>query len=322
MMRRKGRRNAMKCWMLPLFAAALAAAAPPPVPVAEPEAETHLDTAEDRFDRMTVDVMIDGKGPFKFAVDTGSDRTVISAGLAQRLGLGTGRNVTLHGMAGVDRVSTATARTLTVGGRTIRDVEMPVLSRYGIGADGLLGIDALAGQSVEMDFRKNRMTVRANRRTLDADSDEEIVVTARRRFGQLVLANASVDGKKVYAIIDSGAQTSVGNFPLRKKLAGAGRYVGQPTELVSVTGRSIPAELALSPKMRIGGITLENVTIAYSEAHPFGKFGLSDRPAMLVGTDILRLFKRVTVDFDRKEVRFVVGNSEIRAGTQQRAAVE
>jgi predicted aspartyl protease len=312
----------MKLWTLPLFAVALVAAAPPPVPVAEPEADVLLDTAEDRFDRMTVDVMVDGQGPFKFAVDTGSDRTVISAGLAQRLKLPAGRHVTLHGMAGVDRVSTATARTLTVGGRTIRGVEMPVLSAQGIGAAGLLGIDALAGQSVEMDFKRGRMSVRANRRTINPDGDEEIVVTARRRFGQLVLANASVDGKKVYAIIDSGAQTSVGNFPLRKKLAGAGRYVGQPTELVSVTGRTIPAELALSPRMRMGGITFENVTIAYSQAHPFAKFGLQDRPAILVGTDILRLFKRVTVDFDRKEVRFVVGNSGLRTGPVQRAAVE
>ncbi|MEK6638843.1 MAG: retropepsin-like aspartic protease [Pseudomonadota bacterium] len=49
--------------------------------------EDIIATAEDDALRMTVPVMINGQGPFRFVIDTGADRTVISSELAERLGL-------------------------------------------------------------------------------------------------------------------------------------------------------------------------------------------------------------------------------------------
>jgi predicted aspartyl protease len=42
-------------------------------------------------DRMTVEVFINGQGPFNFVVDTGADRSALSTTLAARLGLEPGR---------------------------------------------------------------------------------------------------------------------------------------------------------------------------------------------------------------------------------------
>ena len=56
---------------------------------------------EDSGDRMTVAVSVGGQGPYRFLVDTGSERTVISRQLANRLQLAAGKNMTLHSMIGV-----------------------------------------------------------------------------------------------------------------------------------------------------------------------------------------------------------------------------
>jgi hypothetical protein len=68
------------------------AAAAGVLPPAEGEAPPFfLDTALDAIDRMTVEVFINGQGPFNFVVDTGADRSALSTTLAARLGLEPGR---------------------------------------------------------------------------------------------------------------------------------------------------------------------------------------------------------------------------------------
>jgi hypothetical protein len=46
--------------------------------------------------------------------------------------------------------------------------------------------------------------------------------------------------------------------------------------------------------------------VAFADAHPFKRFGLLDRPAMLLGMDTLRVFHRVSVDFAQRKVRFLL----------------
>src|SRR5215218_6855957 len=51
-------------------------------------------------DRMTVAVSVGGRGPYRFLVDTGSERTVISRQLAHRLQLDSGKVAVLHSVVG------------------------------------------------------------------------------------------------------------------------------------------------------------------------------------------------------------------------------
>ena len=58
-------------------------------------------------------------------------------------------------------------------------------------------------------------------------------------------------------------------------------------------------------RLRLGGMALNNISAAFAPLHIFSLWGLNDRPAMLVGIDILRHFEEVTLDFGRREVTFV-----------------
>ncbi len=279
--------------------------------------ETIVDAATDRSTRMTVPVMIDGKGPYPFVVDTGADRTVVSRELADHLDLKDGDSATMHSMTGVGPVRTVRVPTLEVGGGRNDDFNAPALAEQHLGAKGLLGVDSLQGRRVEMDFRRGTFSV-ADSKSREVRDRDTIVVTARSRYGQLVLVDCDVGGTAVTVIIDSGAQHSIGNLALRRMLDKR-RLVRDfvPTTITDVTGTSMPAELAAVKAMRVGGFTITNVTVAFVDAHPFKRFGLQDKPAMLLGMDTLRAFRRVSVDFAQRKVRFLLPDASSDSSRRQ-----
>ena len=288
----------------------LSAAAYAETVTATPPAEAVIDAAADRNLRMTVPVTIDGKGPFPFVVDTGADRTVVSRELATLLNLEPGKSVTMHSMTRVETVDTVVVPRLEVvggGSGGARDeLHAPALSEYYLGAKGLLGVDSLKGRRVVMDFRKKTFTV-TDSRFRDPQEPDTIVVTARSRFGQLVLVDSDIDGLPITVIVDSGAQNSIGNLALRRLLAKRQRGMEfYKTQLTDVTGGSMPAELALVDNIRIGGFTVNTVVVAFADAHPFKRFDLLNRPAMLLGMDTLKVFRRVSVDFAARKIRFLL----------------
>ena len=288
---------------LAFFAGAPAVAQDSAPPPAEAAPET-LGLGVNRTERMTVPVRIGAGGLFRFIVDTGSERTVVSRELAQRLGLAPGSPVNLHSMTEVSRVETAVVPALQVGRRTLSNIEAPMLEQRWLGADGLLGVDSLAAHRVELDFRTNEMSVTPSRRREPAWHGDTLVVTAQRRFGQLILVDAWFDQERVYVILDTGAQVSIGNQALRRRLERRNRLgPTAPVDLVSVTGGEMTVDYGLARSVRIGGIEIVNLPVGFADVAPFRKLGLLDRPAILLGMDALQLFSRISLDFATREVR-------------------
>jgi predicted aspartyl protease len=299
----------------PVAAVALAGLAPlsgqepAPPPSVEEEGGTVLDTGSDRWARMTVPVNIGDHGPFPFVVDTGAERTSIAQELARDLRLGNGVRARLHSMTEVSQIQTVLIPALEVGGRSVRGIHAPALQRRHIGAEGILGVDSLQTQRVSFDFVRQQMTVTNSSRREESWGRDTIVVTARNRFGHLVLVDASVDGQKVWVILDTGAQTTVANNVLRRKLEAKGRLrTTVPIMLQSVTGGQMAAEQTTVKRIRLGGMDISNMPVAFADVHPFTKLGLSKRPALMLGMDALRLFDRVSVDFPNRRVRLMGGS--------------
>ncbi len=288
---------------------AATAAEPAPATAVPPPAygpTTVIGASVDQSDRMTVPVTIGDNGPYAFVVDTGADRTVVSRELASELKLMPGPSALMHSMSGVGEVATVVVEHLGVGGGTHDPINAPALSETFLGARGLLGVDSLKGRRVVMDFRKGTFSI-ADSRTREVIDPDTIVVTARSRYGQLVLVDSDIGGVPITVIIDSGAQNSIGNDALRKMLVKRRKVRNfVATSLVDVTGTKLEAELALVDDIRIGGFTINSVAVAFANAHPFKRFGLIDRPAMLLGMDTLRAFRRVSVDFAQRKVRFLL----------------
>ena len=266
-----------------------------------------LAIGEDYGGRMTVAVEIGGKGPYRFLVDTGSERTVISRQLAKRLGLEVGQRTMMHSVVSANRVDTVHIPSLTVSNKTISVIDAPALEASNIGADGLLGIDSLRSQRVMFDFKGQTMSISlATKRPEKVDANE-IVVRARSRNGRLIFTQARIDGQKVTVIVDTGSQVTIGNMALQRSLVRRGVWTApDPATIESVTGEKLYAQVALVDELELGGVNLKKLAVAFADSHIFRQLDLEDRPALLLGMNAMRAFDRISIDFAAKRVRFVL----------------
>ncbi|MGE3303770.1 MAG: aspartyl protease family protein [Hyphomonadaceae bacterium] len=282
-----------------------ALAAVTPASVVEPDVEQSIQTRLSSTDRMLASVTIDGKGPYAFIVDTAAERSVISRELAEALALPEVGRSRLLSMTSVRDVTKVAVPDLSFLPGKKRDIEAFILRETNIGAAGVLGIDALRGQRVVLDFKTQQLHVGpAPRRRANARVENEVLVRARSRYGQLVLADSHIGGEPVDVIIDSGLQVSVGNDALRRLLT-TGRNRVQTITLISVTGETFTAEYTRANKLVIGEAAFMDMPVAFAQAPFFARMKLTRRPALLLGMDSLRLFERVSVDFPNREASFL-----------------
>lgn len=293
---------------------ALLAAADQPIDAPEPAAPSTAPTVVlfgDEGTRMTVPVTIADAGPYRFIVDTGAERTVISRQLATILGLPAGRQVRVHSMA--DAALTQTVRIASIavtqakqlGGKAI---EAPAFEEANLGAPGMLGVDALQGHMLTVDFDKSEMAVLPSSRRRHKDAAPgEVIVRAKSLFGQLVLTDASYAGARVRVVIDTGSAVTVGNPALLKRVQR--RSPLRPISLMSVTGTAMTADYTQVRRVTLGGIEMADLPVAFADALPFKRFGLADKPALMLGMDSLKLFRRVSIDFANREIRFLLPRS-------------
>ncbi len=281
----------------------------PAPPAARQPAADQLDFTSETM-RMTVPVTIGVHGPYRFVVDTGAERTVIARELADTLGLAAGGTVRVTAMAGSADVATAVIPSLSVGSATAgaaltgTRIEAPALVQRDLGAAGLVGIDTLKGHALTIDFATGTMTVvPATRRVRAARfGRDDIVIRARNLLGQLIVTDASYRGRKIRVVIDTGSAVSMGNLALRKIVAPRAAQT-IPVRLLSVTGAVFKADYTQVDRITVASVGLDHLPVAFSDAPPFARLGLVERPALLLGMDALRLFGRVRIDFANREVR-------------------
>lgn len=266
-----------------------------------PDPLKYLDTAQ----RLTVKAEVNGQGPFDFLVDTGASSSVISAELADQLGLvRTGSNK-LHSIAGAQSVSTARVESLTVGKRTRANMTVSVLPRALLRVDGVLGLEWLGRASLLLDFARHKMVVGEG---LPLPDSLTVAVKSRLARSGLMLIDAFIPDQRLIAFVDTGSTTTVGNLALLSAAREGNSIVGElsDTELRSVTGQVLPARSTVVSRLMLGKLTLRNVPLLIGQVHTFDYWGFRDEPAIVIGVDILRKFQSVAIDSKRGEVRFRV----------------
>lgn len=253
--------------------------------------------------RMTVEVRVNGAGPYRFVVDSGADSSVVGHRIARALQLPAGTPAILNAMTASSRVERVLVDELLVGPSRVRNLELPALHERDLGADGMLGIDALVEQRLLLDFEKRLIRVEDAAKPAPR-MDGEIIVTARRRRGQLILTQVTAARLPVEAVVDTGSEITIGNLALRDKLIRRHRDKFLEVEITGVTGVTRTLQLARIGELRLGSVTLRNVPMAFADVPPFEVFGIKDEPSLLLGTDLLETFRRVSLDFRARKVRF------------------
>lgn len=287
------------------------------VPLASAQAETPETTQEDptqiaagesRNEHMMAPVMINGQGPFNFVLDTGANTSCISNKLAEDLMLSPGPMTRVHTVVGVRDRPSVTIDELRIGKRNRKNVNAPALPLRGPDVQGVLGVDWLKGQRLVLDFKKNEIEITRSKPD-ESIPGRVVVVPARRRMGQLTIVDAEMSGKPISAIIDSGAQGTLCNSALRNMIKASERKQGIENDpryirLESLVGEQFRGESLFLPFLRLGGLHLGNVSVTCADIHVFKIWELENKPALVIGMDLLTQFESVSLDFGRSAVKF------------------
>jgi predicted aspartyl protease len=261
----------------------------------------------DRYDRMTVPVRLSGQGPYRFLVDTGADRTAVSTALAARLKLVEGPKATLHSVTGSSPVRTANVPRLQLGTDRTRSLEAPLLEAEHMGADGILGVDSLRSQRVLFDFKAGTLSIVPSAKKPSREDKGTIVVQGKLKNGHLIVTDATAQDMPVTIVLDTGAQMTIGNEAMRRKLVERRRLgAPQPVVMVSVTGEKLVGNVYFIKELKIGDVTLKRLGVFFADVKTFRTLGLDQRPTVLLGMNAMRAFDKVSIDFARKKLRVLL----------------
>ena len=120
---------------------------------------------------ITVETMVNGKGPFNFIIDTGASHSVLSSQTAEKLGLlqEAGCCEAMHGRSAQGAGGTVAARTTTVeslriGDVEAKDIEVAIVDLTNISRtvkqtlDGIIGKNFMQDYKVVIDYPKQEIS--------------------------------------------------------------------------------------------------------------------------------------------------------------------
>ena len=265
--------------------------------------------------RMAARVGVNGRERYAFVIDTGAGRTAVSDRVAAEMRLPPGPEVLVHGVTSAVMTPTVRLGRFQFGGRLFNDLVCPVFPADQLAADGLVGLDVLSRFRLTFDLGNLRVTLAPSGGSVVETSETFFEATrmnregrssAVARFGQLVLLTATAEGQPIDLFVDSGAQYSIGNPALMEMID---RHIPRsaPRERIQVfgvIGQSVEARIGEVRDLRIARHALGTTPLLFADLHAFRVLGLAERPAMLMGADLLTRFRQVTLDYGRNRMIF------------------
>lgn len=281
---------------------------PPSAPVEEvvvsaPEPRYVAPTTRDRIGRIWAPVLINGQGPYRLVLDTGASRSAITERVAQRLGVPIEPDaVQLRGVTGTSIVAAVKVDSLEFGELHIDGTRLPIVADAFGGAEGVLGGEGLGDKRIVIEFRNDRISIARSRRQPSRPGYSVVPFKYARERGMRV--EAMVGRVKTIAVIDTGAQVTVGNLALRRALA---RSRGQPDQfedaIIGVTEDIQPATKVRIPGIVAGELIVRNAEIMFSDLHIFDHWKLATEPAVMIGMDVLGVLDTLIIDYRRGELQ-------------------
>jgi len=262
-------------------------------------------TTNDSAGRAVALININGQGPFRFIIDTGANRSVLSQALAAHLGLARSGEGVVHSIAGAEPAMLVNVESLSFGDLRLSRGDTPVLDGPMLdGAHGLLGVDGMAGRLLHVDFTKHCVEIYESGAELPMQG--WLSVPAQMRFGTMLMVPGEILGVRVNVLIDTGSNISLANEHFRDALRGvAARTIEYHDSHAFTFGRPIVLTQSVwTPRLRLGDTMVNGVTAYIGDFHIFDLWGLQDEPTLLIGMDVLARSREMAIDYEHGVVRF------------------
>ncbi|HEY2470096.1 MAG TPA: aspartyl protease family protein [Terracidiphilus sp.] len=239
-----------------------------------------------------VSVTVNGRGPFRFLVDTGTGgEALVSPELADELALpvvGHARLVDPSGQ-GEQRSDIREIRSLQIGGAEFNGIKAIRHRLYGEGVNcqGVLGFTLFKNYLLTLDFPGHRLVLAVG--AIDPDGGDS-VLPFRMPDGVPIMP-LRIAGQRLEAQIDSGGT----GLSLPETVAAKLKF--QATPVAFSNGESLATRFQikaarLRPDVRFGGYAFKQAFVEINPAFPLVNFGSTPLQRFVVTFDQRRLLVR------------------------------
>jgi predicted aspartyl protease len=266
--------------------------------VQPPEPQFVAPTSRDRIGRIWAPVLIDGKGPFRLVLDTGANGSAVTPAAARRIGTPPEDTVRVTGFTGSAVVPVLRVHSLEIGDFVLGPALLPVLADVFGDADGVLSLSGLKRERIVADFAHDRLEITRSR----GRRPRGFQVVPLRMIGGLPMTSVRVGSVLARAIIDTGAQRTVGNLALRDALANGAPQPAAREQIVGVTLDTQDADRLPSPEIQIGNLAIQGMNIAFGDMYVFRQWRRTREPALAIGMDLLGSFDVLIIDYAQSEM--------------------
>ena len=282
--------------------------------------QDHSTSMEVTHGKPYVMVTINGRGPFRFIVDTGTGGdAIITSELAQQLGLPVTGEARLNdptGQGGQD-ARIRKLDSLQVAGvnfYSVKAIEHSLPAGDGA-CQGMLGFTLFRDFLLTLDYVNGRMTLAEGELTADG---EKSVLPFRMPDG-VPIARLRIGTRDVEAQIDSGGA----GLSLPEQLIPQLRFSASPTLFANGESLSTRFQIKvarLATDVRLGDITLDRPWVEINSAFPLANFGSCPLQHFIVTFD--QENKLVRLDGPHKRITLGVTPAPLRLTNQPRNPTE
>lgn len=245
------------------------------------QASGWLDIVTPRAAILIVAAELDG-APVRALIDTGAERSVVHAGLVDRLGLEEGKGLPMAavGLGGGVQLGGRVSLDLRLGdlvlvGLNATKLDLGPLADAGpFAADIVIGRDVLKGMAIDLDLPNRRLA-------LSASAGERRGLAARLG-GSPLMAEANLEGRVVRALVDSGAS---GHLTLSNAQAETYGLLKRPARADQsiVLGGSVRTRSVPVSRLEVLGRVFENI-----EVHVLPDQRVPGAPDAIIGLECFR----------------------------------
>ncbi|MEQ8434065.1 MAG: retroviral-like aspartic protease family protein [Oceanicaulis sp.] len=274
---------------LALLAISLQAAPEPPAP------ET-LELGRAADGRLSIDVTIEGRGPWPFILDTGASHTAIAQPVAVEFGFEpTGVLYDVQTLTEEIRAERLVLADVRASGLTAPHLDVVVVETstdLDLNLFGLLGNDMFEGRTTAIDVANAELILDA---PAPAHEDARLYPDRNVPVGEAVLRRAR---GPVHALIDTGSARTIINSRLARRLRQNGPRLRFDIMGASrLARRETDADAVRIDRFRIGGVCGAGLVAVRADVDVFRDMGWAGEPAMIIGMDALA-DAVITIDHD------------------------
>jgi predicted aspartyl protease len=271
--------------------------------VEAPEPRFVAPTRRDRIGRIWAPVLINGKGPFRLALDTGASHSAVIAHVADSLGIPAQAfgKVLVLGVTGSAILPLIHVERMEVGDVLINATVLPIVADVFGGAEGVLGREGLPDKRILADFGRDTLVISRSHGERAMSGFNTVPLTLTR--DGLLMADVRVGSIRTKAVIDTGSQQTVGNLALRDALM---RHPPPDVMLEDLIGVSLDVQqgenMSMAP-IAFGTFKISGVRVTFGDMFLFEHWNLTREPALMIGMDVLGSVDTLIIDYKMRELQ-------------------